>query len=94
MKQSAYGKARDALIAANTGPDRRPCLRCKAATPLATLSDFGGRCFECYLAFCNEPQDTAAPAPTLFAREAHEATRRLMALRIASEAPLPPGVRP
>lgn len=89
---SSYRKTVE-KFAENADPAKLPCIRCKVATPLGTLADYGARCLECYRAFC-ETADPPAQAPTLFAREAHEYTRRLMANRIASHAALPPGVKP
>lgn len=39
--------------------NRRPCHVCHTATLVATLSQYGGRCFSCYGDYCTELQPVA-----------------------------------
>lgn len=41
--------------------DRMPCSWCRAPTLVATLNQYGARCFECYEAYCQAPQ----PSPNV-----------------------------
>lgn len=36
---------------------RLPCHKCAEPTLLATLSQYGGQCFECFELYCTEIQD-------------------------------------
>jgi hypothetical protein len=39
--------------------NRRPCLFCHRPTLIATLSNYGARCFRCYEDYCTELQPVA-----------------------------------
>lgn len=51
----SYTKARREL-AEQSDENRLRCLRCGAATLRETMSQYGGRCFACYEAYCAEPR--------------------------------------
>lgn len=54
-RMSSYRKTVEKLNEAHVADGRSPCLRCKAGTLPATLSQYGGRCQACFDAFCLEP---------------------------------------
>lgn len=58
MKRSTFNPDDETPLPPHgTPPDerRRPCMPCGKATLAATLSNYGGRCFECYQAYCRSP---------------------------------------
>ena len=47
--------------------NRLPCTPCGEATLIATLSNFGARCFACYQAYCRAPRETPERSPAALA---------------------------
>jgi len=64
---SEYGDLVKRLPSANEEIRRTPCLWCKSLTLVETLNQYGARCFNCYEAYCREPQ----PAPSVMADKRH-----------------------
>lgn len=49
-------KTADRMAATPGESDKRlPCATCGEVTLIATLRDFGARCFGCYQAYCRDP---------------------------------------
>lgn len=63
--------------------DRRPCNRCETPTAIATLTQYGGRCFGCFEDFC-----AAAFAPRPLAYDTVQQAEMRSRVKASSKVPL------
>jgi hypothetical protein len=58
MKRNDFDPRDDTPLPPHGAPpleNRLPCRACGTATLIATLSNYGARCFRCYEDYCREP---------------------------------------
>lgn len=61
----SFMKSRAGKPEAQDGPlteNRRSCLICSKSTLTATLSNYGGRCFECFGQYCQSAPSAESPS--------------------------------